>query len=476
MLFSNNKSFYVGRMRVLNHGSVFCAMLMLMTFWGCRTAEEVMETEYQKAPPKKEVNNLQAIFDGSEVFSGNFTGFMLYDPDKDSVLYAQNENRYFTPASNTKLFTFYTGLKMLPDSLPGIQYAVRGDSLIFRGTGDPSFLHPDFGNHEIFQFLKESERTLFYTDTHFEDELLGPGWSWGDFNYYYSTEKSPMPVFGNVLRVTVEEIEQVQIASDEEGLKVSPAFFRSRIDSSFGKKDNPLIERDFFDNQFRYSPKSDTTTYTLDKPFHYTPELFTDMLSDTLGKTVTYIDDPFPVDFETMHSVRADSVYKRMLQPSDNFIAEQLLLVAASHMGEPLNSRKVIDYMKEYHLAGMPDEPQWVDGSGLSRYNMFTPRSIIWLLKQIDNEFLNDRELFAMLPAGGESGTIKNWYAAPDDNNPYVYAKTGTLSNNHCLSGYIITESGKKLLFSFMNNHYVSSSSVVKYEMDKVLQYIRATY
>lgn len=162
-----------------------------------------------------------------------------------------------------------------------------------------------------------------------------------------------------------------------------------------------------------------------------------------------------------------------MLQPSDNFIAEQLLLVTAAEMGWPLNGRKVIEYMKENYLSEMPDEPQWVDGSGLSRYNMFTPRSVIWLLQQIDSEFDDERTLFSLMPAGGESGTIENWYAAADGREPFVFAKTGTLSNNHCLSGYIITESGRKLLFSFMNNHYVTSSSVVKEEMNKVLQYIR---
>ncbi|MBD3616670.1 MAG: D-alanyl-D-alanine carboxypeptidase [Gracilimonas sp.] len=463
-------------MRVSNSISIFFTILFLAIFWGCRSAEEVTKPGVQKGEPEKEANTLQAIFEDSEVFSGIFTGFMLYDPDKDSVLYAQNENRYFTPASNTKLFTFYTGLKMLPDSLPGIQYFIKGDSLIFRGTGDPSFLHPDFGNPAIFQFLKESDNELYYTDEHFDDEVLGPGWSWSDFNSYYSAEKSPFPVFGNVMRVTVEEIEQLQIASDSSGLKVSPAFFRSKIENKVSKKNPPLIERDFFDNQFRYNPRSDTTTYTTDKPFHYTPELITEMLSDTLGKPVTYIASSFTEDYKTIYSVQADSVYKRMLQPSDNFIAEQILLVTASQMGELLNSRTVIEYMKKNHLSGMPDEPQWVDGSGLSRYNMFTPRSIIWLLEQIDNEFLYDPDLFELLPAGGESGTIKNWYAAPDSTEPYVFAKTGTLSNNHCLSGFVITNTGKKLLFSFMNNHYVTSSSIVKNEMEYVLRHIRTTY
>ncbi|MDZ7681460.1 MAG: D-alanyl-D-alanine carboxypeptidase [Fodinibius sp.] len=165
-----------------------------------------------------------------------------------------------------------------------------------------------------------------------------------------------------------------------------------------------------------------------------------------------------------------------MLQPSDNFIAEQLLFVTAAELGKPLNSRTVIDKMKEEYLDILPREPQWVDASGLSRYNMFTPRSMIRILQAIDNEFADNQRLYELLPAGGERGTIESWYGAEDGAAPYVFAKTGTLSNNHCLSGFVITESGKKLLFSFMNNHYVSSSSVVKEEMSKVLRYIHRQY
>lgn len=465
-----------GLMRLSTGISFICITLFFLAFWGCRTSQEVITSPSKPAEQPAGISALETIFDTSRVFSGNFTGFMLYEPDTDSTFYAQNETRYFTPASNTKLFTFYAGLKILPDSIPAIQYAIQGDSLIFRGTGAPSFLHPDFGNLEIYNFLKNSDKQLYYTDEHFDDEVLGPGWSWSDFNSSYSAEKSPFPIYGNVMRVTVEEIEKQQIASGPEGLKVSPSFFRSWIDSMRHDIKKPLIARAFFDNDYKYFPKSDTSTYTVDRPFHYTPELVTEMLSDTLGKPVTYISAKFPKEHKTLRGIHADTVYKRMLQPSDNFIAEQLLLVAASELGEPLNSRTVIDYVKETHLKDLPDEAQWVDGSGLSRYNMFTPRSIIWLLQQIDNEFHVDRDMFALFPAGGESGTIKNWYAALDGEDPYVYAKTGTLSNNHCLSGFLITKSGRKLLFSFMNNHYVTSSSIVKAEMEKVLRHIRSRY
>ena len=462
-------------MRVSNLLWGLFSLFLIVIFGGCSSSKEIIKQPPQEQEVYKK-SSLKHVFEDSEVFSDNFTGFILYDPETDSVLYAQNEKKYFTPASNTKLFTFYAGLKTLPDSIPGMQYIIKGDSLIFRGTGDPSFLHPDFGDPRIYRFLKQTSKHLYYTDEHFEDEVLGPGWSWSDFNYYYSAEKSPFPIFGNVMRVTVEEIEIQQIASDSSGLKVSPTYFRSKIKEGGANEKASLIERGFFNNEYTYVSKADTITYTTDKPFHYTPELITALISDTLDKPVEFTSESFPEDFETMYSVQTDSIFKRMLQPSDNFIAEQLLLTIASQIGKPLNSRLAIDYVTKTFFKEMPDEPQWVDGSGLSRYNMFTPRSIIWLLMQIDSSFEDDQDLFNLLPAGGESGTIKNWYASPDSTTPYVYAKTGTLSNNHCLSGYLITQSGKKLYFSFMNNHYITSSTIVKNEMEKVLQLIRATY
>lgn len=453
-----------------------CLLVIILGITACRTPEELTREPSQKSSKPGDASSaIAAMFDTSKVFSSNLTGFALYDPEENSMIYAQNADRYFTPASNTKLFTFYTGLKLLPDSLRALEYVVRGDSLIFWGTGDPSFLHPDFGNNKVYKFLKGREEDLYFSDSNFDDELLGPGWSWSDYQYYYQTEKSPLPIYGNVARFTIQEIELRKIAETDSGLAVSPKYFQSFIEKGNQRED--FLYRGIADNSFDYHLQADTSTYTIDKPFHYSPQLVTDMLSDTLNKPVGYLPDvEKPDSVGVLYSISADTAYKRMLQPSDNFIAEQLLLVTAAELGMPLNSRSVINKMKSEFLDILPHEPQWVDGSGLSRYNMFTPRSMIRLLREIDDEFVDDKNLFELLPAGGVRGTIENWYSAPGDSSPYVFAKTGTLSNNHCLSGYLITESGKKLIFSFMNNHYVTSSSVVKEEMDKVLGYIRKNF
>ena len=50
-------------------------------------------------------------------------GISLYDPATASYIYNYQGDKYFIPASNTKLFSLYTGLRYLGDSLGG--YALQ---------------------------------------------------------------------------------------------------------------------------------------------------------------------------------------------------------------------------------------------------------------------------------------------------------------------------------------------------------------
>jgi D-alanyl-D-alanine carboxypeptidase/D-alanyl-D-alanine-endopeptidase (penicillin-binding protein 4) len=45
-------------------------------------------------------------------------GFALYDLSSKKYLIDYQSDKYFTPASNTKIFTFYTSLMMLGTPLP----------------------------------------------------------------------------------------------------------------------------------------------------------------------------------------------------------------------------------------------------------------------------------------------------------------------------------------------------------------------
>jgi D-alanyl-D-alanine carboxypeptidase/D-alanyl-D-alanine-endopeptidase (penicillin-binding protein 4) len=99
---------------------------------------------------------------------------------------------------------------------------------------------------------------------------------------------------------------------------------------------------------------------------------------------------------------------------------------------------------------------------------------MVHLLKKIYLEVPQER-LFAILPAGGQSGTLKNWYKS-DKPQPYVYAKTGSLANVHCLSGYLVTKRGKTLIFSFMHNSIVRPINEVRREMEKVLKGLHERY
>jgi len=57
-----------------------------------------------------------------------------------------------------------------------------------------------------------------------------------------------------------------------------------------------------------------------------------------------------------------------------------------------------------------------------------------------------------------------------------IYAKSGSVGNNYCLSGYLTTKSGKTLIFSFMNNHFRKRTSDVKRKLQTTLETIRKSY
>jgi len=233
----------------------------------------------------------------------------------------------------------------------------------------------------------------------------------------------------------------------------------------------PKIIRNVDNNGFKFYP-SHSSNLEADVPFRVDPLLTSELITDTLKKDVRQVDRPLTQTASTLYSIPADSLYRVMMQDSDNFIAEQLLLVCAGVLSDTLQPEIAIRHAEKNFLMDLPDKPIWVDGSGLSRYNLFTPRSIVRLWEKI-YEFVPRDRLFALLATGGKSGTIRNWYKA---DKPYIFGKTGSLSNNHSLSGYLVTRTGKTLIFSFMNSNFTASGSEVRRNMQNILNFIYEKY
>lgn len=419
------------------------------------------------------VQKINSSLKKSDVFDKGHLGFMLVDPAKEKPLVEINTDKYFIPASNTKLFTFYTAYNILGDSLiNGLNYLEKGDSLIFWGTGDPSLLHPDFQNEKAIDFLKASGKKLYLLDNFEQVDAFGPGWSWNWYPYYYAAERSPLPVFGNVVRFEKKK-------GDAE-FRVYPTRFKSALEKTESGEERAFsFTRKHLENQFPYSFKLEATNseFETDIPFITSPNLTKTLLEEATGKSITLISNRnyLEEDPKKLLTAPADSLYAQMMKISDNFLAEQLMLLVSDQLTNTLNISEAIAYSKENLLADLPDEPRWVDGSGLSAQNMFTPRSVIYLLEKIRAEVPLEK-IKAYFPAGGESGTIRSWYAADPGQPPYIYAKTGSLSMANSLSGYLLTKSGKILHFACLMNNYAIPANDLKTELQKVLYFIHDNY
>jgi len=389
----------------------------------------------------------------SSLFNNQFTGVLIYNPKSNDTLFSFNADKYFTPASNTKIFTLYTGLQYLPEKIPAFKYTIKKDSLTVLGTGDPSFLHSYFKDSTALKMFKNYKNVTLIINN-IKDEKYGPGWAWEDYDTYFSPEKSSFPIYGNVLTIDFEKDSTIT----PEALKNNVQF----------KKSN--YNRDYYSNHFYYQPNNKKLK---EIPMVMDTILITKLWNHLLPNKVSIKSNSVKKMEHTAYSIPSDSLYKRMMLESDNFLAEQLLILASSTVSDTLNSAMIRQKILETHLEDLKQKPRWVDGSGLSRYNLFSPTSFVQVLSKLYTEIPKDR-LFNFFPIGGKIGTLKNWYSG--NPTPYIYAKSGTVGNNYSLSGYLITKSGKVLIFSFMNNHYTTKTNDVRKQMQTIFEFIRDNY
>ena len=390
-------------------------------------------------------------------------GISLYDPSTQQYLYNYQADKFFVPASNTKLFSCYAAMKYLGDSLLGIRYVDKGNGTVeVEANGDPSFLHPNFKTHPVLDFLKKQKRILL-TDENWKDNALGSGWTWDDYNSDYMAERSMMPIYGNVVNF-----------SQKGNFKAYPSLFQKPIEDLVANaKGGFSIRRDFAANQYSLRPSNNKLT-SVDIPLYTTGNKATvQLLNDTLQNKVELAHfklDRLP-DVVKVYSQPTDSLLKIMMHVSDNFFAEQCLLMVSNERLGFMNTSKIIDTLLKTDLADLPQKPRWADGSGLSRYNLFSPQDFITILTKMKNEFSWNR-ITNIMETGG-TGTISSYYK---NYAGRIYAKTGSLSNVIALSGFITTKTGKQLIFSVLVNAHQAPVANIRKGVEKFLTAVMDKY
>ena len=401
------------------------------------------------------IYQLETSFGPQRFFQGHLTGFMLYDLESQQVIFEKNSHQYQIPSSTTKLLTLYGALLVLEDSTQTLRYQSADDTLKIWGSGDPSWRYKDFYQPD-FQKIIANHKVIQFSDANQISPSYGYGWQWDDYYFAYAAERSSLPIYGNLVKM------------EKEGNKpqLFPKIFQNELQPSSQVLEE--VQRDFHSNTFFYNPQ---TFIGREKqlPFLVNPSLITQLGSELTGIPWIYRPDSLPSIHQIWRGSPLTPLLQEMMRESDNFIAEQLLFSISDKLFQELATERAIDYLLKTALSDLPDTPKWVDGSGLSRHNLITPRSLVRVVEKLV-ELLPEGELENLLAVGGKSGTLKNTFQA---STPYIFAKTGSMTASYNLAGLVKTKSGKTYAFAFMNSNFPFVVSRVRKEVENVMLQIR---
>ena len=148
----------------------------------------------------------------------------------------------------------------------------------------------------------------------------------------------------------------------------------------------------------------------------------------------------------THYSKPIKEIIKIMLKKSDNLIAESLFkTIGKIKRGSPgtWQQGQAIATNDMQEIATMPIyKGQFVDGSGLSRYNYISAQQLTILLAEIASKRYYSTTIEKALPIAGIDGTLEWLTDNVLSNN--LHAKTGSMSGILNIAGY----------FSYNNNDY----------------------
>lgn len=138
-----------------------------------------------------------------------------------------------------------------------------------------------------------------------------------------------------------------------------------------------------------------------------------------------------------------------ILTDSHNWHAEMLLRALAEKIAGEGRPDEGLEIVRRFltEVVGVAEGSFHLDdASGLSPYNLITPRAVVELLRWIRRQPWRASFLDA-LPRNGE-GTLEAWRGLPP-----VAAKTGTIRHSLALAGYLDPEGAEPTVFACFLNH-----------------------
>jgi D-alanyl-D-alanine carboxypeptidase/D-alanyl-D-alanine-endopeptidase (penicillin-binding protein 4) len=138
---------------------------------------------------------------------------------------------------------------------------------------------------------------------------------------------------------------------------------------------------------------------------------------------------------------------------SQNLHAELLLRTIAREKANIGTTDAGIELEKQFlRAAGIADgDVVLVDGSGLSRQNLVSPRAVVQMLAYAAQQPWCD-SFRSTLPIAGEDGTLEDRLKGTAAAGR-IHAKTGSLEHVRGISGYATTLHGENLVFSIFTNN-----------------------
>lgn len=475
--------------------SISVLILILINF---SFSQVVNKSELDTLPKVKysDLKEFSKILDdifNDPAFSNAHWGVVIQSLSTGEYFYRRNENKNFMPASNMKLFSTALALLQLgPDYTYKTSLYLNGKikneeikgDLILRGVCDPTISSRFYNGDALTVFnnwadslvnmgIEVINGNIIADDDAFEEEALGNGWAWDDETYYYSAIPGGVCFNDNCIDLTI-------IPGKKVGRKAIINIYPNTkyvtiLNNVVTVPDDSVTDIDFYRERntniiqvFGTIRKSETEikeSISINNPTKFAAVVLKEIIESkgikVRGQALDNDELGIVRDYQKLNplftqvSPPLKEIVKVVNKISQNLYAEQLMKTIGyeklkfGSFENGLNSSQ--NLLKQMGID--PENIQIVDGSGLSRLNLFTPNQLNSLLRfMYRSRYFN--EFYESLPVAGVDGTIANRMKNTRAMNN-VRAKTGYINAVRSLSGYVTTTDGEMLTFVMIANNFL---------------------